>query len=189
MVCLNFFCLFILSRELTNNYTKSRFHFAAYIAILFVHIIRTFATVARTIFRDITIVTGVTANKALCTKLQVFRKQKKTYLYNCSPSCVCIVRILMFMFRGVCIYSSNKILAPKFKLLCQVVNVHWNFKIKLTLQLSQHNPAAHWASVFSLHVMLSQHGSFSHSSLVPQSHSSSSSTILLPQFRRSISNW
>lgn len=60
---------------------------------------------------------------------------------------------------------------------------------KLTLQLSQHNPAAHWASVFSLQVMLSQHGSCSHSSLVPQSHSSSSSTILLPQFRRSISNY
>lgn len=61
---------------------------------------------------------------------------------------------------------------------------------KLTLQLSQHIPVAHSASDFSLHVMLSQHGSFKHSSLVPQSHSSSSSTILLPQLRRSIeSTW
>lgn len=57
---------------------------------------------------------------------------------------------------------------------------------KLTLQLSQHIPVAHCASDFSLHVILSQHGSVKHSSLVPQSHSSSSSTILLPQFRRSI---
>lgn len=61
-------------------------------------------------------------------------------------------------------------------------------KTEFTLQLSQHNPDAHSASVFSLHVMLSQHRSFSHSSLEPQSHSSSSSMILLPQFLRSISN-
>lgn len=65
-----------------------------------------------------------------------------------------------------------------------------NCRSKLTLHLSsQHSPDAHWASRFSLHVILSQHGSFAHSSVVPQSHSSSSSMILLPQLRRSISSY
>lgn len=52
-----------------------------------------------------------------------------------------------------------------------------------TLQFSQHGPSAHCDSSFSLHVIGSQHGSLRHSSVEPQSHSSSSSTILLPQFR------
>lgn len=60
-------------------------------------------------------------------------------------------------------------------------------KVVLTLQLSQHRPFAHSASLFSLHVIASQHGSLSHSSKLPQSQSSSSSTILLPQFRRTSS--
>lgn len=58
-----------------------------------------------------------------------------------------------------------------------------------TLQLSQHSPDAHSASTLSLHVMPSQQRSFSHSSKLPQSHSSSSSTILLPQLRRVVSSF
>lgn len=55
-------------------------------------------------------------------------------------------------------------------------------KINLTLQLEQQAPAAHSASDFSLQVIPSQHGSAIQSSKEPQSHSSSSSIILLPQF-------
>lgn len=54
-----------------------------------------------------------------------------------------------------------------------------------TLQLLQHGPEAHSASDVNLHVIGSQHGSNSgHSSIVPQSQSSPSSTILFPHVRR-----
>ena len=58
----------------------------------------------------------------------------------------------------------------------------------LTWQFSQQGPVAHWASFISLHVMGSQQGSFfAQSSKVPQSHSSPSSTMPLPQFLRTSS--
>lgn len=58
----------------------------------------------------------------------------------------------------------------------------------LTVQLLQQGPLAHCASFFSLQVIGSQQGStFWHSSNEPQSHSSLSSTILLPQCRFSSS--
>ena len=53
-----------------------------------------------------------------------------------------------------------------------------------TLQSSQQGPAAHSASITSLQVIPSQQGSFMHSSMVPQSHSSSSSTIPFPHVRK-----
>jgi hypothetical protein len=54
-----------------------------------------------------------------------------------------------------------------------------------TLQSLQHGPEAHSASDVNLHVIGSQHGSNSgHSSIVPQSQSSPSSTILFPHVRR-----
>lgn len=57
-----------------------------------------------------------------------------------------------------------------------------------TVQLLQQGPFAHCASFFSLQVMGSQQGSsFWHSSNEPQSHSSLSSTIRLPQCRFSSS--
>lgn len=57
-----------------------------------------------------------------------------------------------------------------------------------TLQSSQHGPDAHSASAVNLQVMGSQQGSESwHSSIVPQSHSSPSSTTPLPQVRKSSS--
>jgi hypothetical protein len=53
-----------------------------------------------------------------------------------------------------------------------------------TLQWLQHGPEAHSASDVNLHVIGSQHGSKSgHSSIVPQSQSSPSSTILFPHVR------
>lgn len=66
----------------------------------------------------------------------------------------------------------------------QTHKIFYPFPAKLTLQRSQHSPEAHWASTFSLHVIPSQQLSCSHSSRLPQSHSSSSSMILLPQLRR-----
>ena len=57
------------------------------------------------------------------------------------------------------------------------------------LQLTQHGPVEHSASTRSLHVIGSQQGSFvEHSVNDPQSHSSSSSIIPLPQDRKS-SSW
>lgn len=56
---------------------------------------------------------------------------------------------------------------------------------ELTRQLSQQGPEAHSASFFNLHVIGSQQMScLLHSSNVPQSHSSPSSTIAFPQFLR-----
>lgn len=60
--------------------------------------------------------------------------------------------------------------------------------VKLTVQLLQHGPVAQIASCLSLQVIGSQHGSFlGQSSIVPQSHSSPSSTIKFPHDRRVVS--
>lgn len=59
---------------------------------------------------------------------------------------------------------------------------------KLTVQFWQHGPVAQIASCLSLQVIGSQHGSFlGQSSIVPQSHSSPSSTIKFPHDRRVVS--
>lgn len=63
--------IYLFYQELTSNFTKSAFHFTAFVAILFVHILRTFATVTRAIFWDITIVFSITAYSTLFTKLQI----------------------------------------------------------------------------------------------------------------------
>lgn len=69
-------------------------------------------------------------------------------------------------------------------LLCTNEFSGWNCSLH-TLQLLQHGPEAHSASVVSLQVIGSQQGSLSwHSSIVPQSQSSPSSTILFPHVRR-----
>lgn len=81
-------CIYLFYQELTSNFTNSVSHFAAFVAILFVHILRTIATVTRAIFWDITIVSSITAYSTLFTKLQIifFIKTKQIYLDKYSPS-------------------------------------------------------------------------------------------------------
>lgn len=89
------FSVYLIYQKLTNNFTKSRFHFIAYVAILLVHILWTLSTLTRTIFRDITIVFGITAKSTSFTKLQ---NNKNTFLKNL---------IFIFFLFVKFVYNSN----------------------------------------------------------------------------------
>lgn len=72
--------VYLFYQKLTENIARVRSAVAAFVAILFEHIFRTLATVACTMFRNITIVSRLTANKASFTKLQ--RETKRQHDYN-----------------------------------------------------------------------------------------------------------
>lgn len=57
--------------RLTDNFAQCRLLFAAHIAILLVHILRTLATVTGTIFGYITFITCVSTNNAALTELKI----------------------------------------------------------------------------------------------------------------------
>lgn len=68
-------CIFIkhlFNQKLTDNFTLYGFHFTALVAILHVHIFRTFATISCTILRYITFVFGFSTKGTLFTKLLFF---------------------------------------------------------------------------------------------------------------------
>ena len=73
--------VYLFYQKLTNKITRISHPIIAFVAILFEHIFRTLSTIACTLFRNIKIVSRLTANIAPFTKLQgITRKKRRNYI-------------------------------------------------------------------------------------------------------------